>query len=72
MWNLSRPGIDPVSPALAGGFLTTGPPEKSLCNIIIIFLIEAPDMFNKWRNEEMKKYRDLEKVTVISEASQVA
>ena len=72
MWNLSRPGIDPVSPALAGGFLTTGPPEKSLCNIIIFFLMEAPEMFNKWRNEEMKKYRDLEKVTVISEASQVA
>ena len=24
------PGIEPVSTALAGGFLTTGPPEKSL------------------------------------------
>ena len=24
------PGIEPVSPALAGGFLTTGPPGKSL------------------------------------------
>ena len=23
------PGIEPVSPALTGGFLTTGPPEKS-------------------------------------------
>ena len=23
MWNLSRPGIEPVSPALAGGFFTT-------------------------------------------------
>ena len=23
MWNLFRPGIQPVSPALAGGFLTT-------------------------------------------------
>ena len=30
MWNLPRPGIEPVSPALAGGFLTTGPPGKSL------------------------------------------
>ena len=26
MWNLSGPGIKPTSPALAGGFLTTGPP----------------------------------------------
>ena len=25
-----RPGIEPASPALEGGFLTTGPPGKSL------------------------------------------
>ena len=30
MWNLPRPSIKPVSPALAGGFLATGPPRKSL------------------------------------------
>ena len=29
LWNLPRPGIKPVSPALAGGFLTTRPPGKS-------------------------------------------
>ena len=29
MWDLPGPGIEPVSPALAGGFLTTAPPEKS-------------------------------------------
>ena len=28
MWNLPQPGIKPVSPAIAGGFLTTGPPGK--------------------------------------------
>ena len=28
MWNLSRSMIKPVSPALAGRFLTTGPPGK--------------------------------------------
>ena len=27
MWDLTRPGIEPVSPALAGGFLTTVPRE---------------------------------------------
>ena len=27
--HLPRPEIEPVSPALAGGVLTTGPPEKS-------------------------------------------
>ena len=30
LWNLPRAGIEPVSPALAGGFLTTGSPGKSL------------------------------------------
>ena len=30
MWDLPGPGLNPVSPALAGGFLTTAPPGKSL------------------------------------------
>ena len=30
MWHLPGPGLKPVSPALAGGFLTTAPPGKSL------------------------------------------
>ena len=29
MWDLPGPGIEPVSPALAGGLLTTEPPGKS-------------------------------------------
>ena len=29
MWDLPGPGIEPMSPALAGGFLTTAPPGKS-------------------------------------------
>ena len=28
MWDLPGPGLKPVSPALAGGFLTTAPPRK--------------------------------------------
>ena len=28
MWDLPRPGIEPISSALAGRFLTTGPPGK--------------------------------------------
>ena len=30
MWDLPGPGIEPMSPALAGGFLTTVPPGKYL------------------------------------------
>ena len=29
MWDLPGPGIEPVSPTLAGGFLTTASPGKS-------------------------------------------
>ena len=32
MWDLPGPGLEPVSPALAGGFLTTVPPGKSLAS----------------------------------------
>ena len=28
VWDLPGPGLEPVSPALAGGFLTTAPPGK--------------------------------------------
>ena len=30
MWNPPGPGLEPVSPVLAGGFLTTAPPGKPL------------------------------------------
>ena len=28
MWDLPEPGMEPMSAALQGGFLTTGPPRK--------------------------------------------
>ena len=31
MWDLPRPGLEPVSPALAGRFSTTAPPGKPYC-----------------------------------------
>ena len=34
MWKLPRPGIEPVSPALASRFPSTGPPGKSMDNIL--------------------------------------
>ena len=34
MWDLPGPGIKPVSPALAGRLLTTGPPGNSCCKEI--------------------------------------
>ena len=35
MWDLSRSGIEPMSPALAGGFFTTEPPGKPLLLLLL-------------------------------------
>ena len=42
MWDLPGPGLEPVSPALAGGFLTTAPPGKPprlFLKVIIITIL---------------------------------
>ena len=36
MWHLPGPGIEPVSPALAGGFLTMAPPGKSSTRVFVM------------------------------------
>ena len=36
MWDLPGPGLEPVSPALAGGFSTTAPPGKSIHGDILM------------------------------------
>ena len=38
MWDLHRPGLEPVSPALAGRFLTTAPPGKPLPILLSLFI----------------------------------
>ena len=40
MWDLPRPVLEPVSPALADGFLTTAPPGKSLAFFFFKVFIE--------------------------------
>ena len=39
MWDLPGPGLEPVSPALAGGFSTTAPPGKPYTFIFYFELI---------------------------------
>ena len=39
MWDLSGPGLKPASPALAGRFLTTAPPGKSLSGTLDVHLV---------------------------------
>jgi len=35
-------GIEPTSPALAGRFLTTAPPGKSLLEVLNLGIVETP------------------------------
>jgi len=49
MWDLPGSGIEPVSPALAGGFSTTEPPGKpliqsSLSNLLSTCCLCDPDV----------------------------
>ena len=39
MWDLPGPGLEPVSPALAGGFLITVPPGKPEAAILDISVL---------------------------------
>ena len=44
MWDLPRPGLEPMPPALAGRFLTTAPPGKPLTS----FLSRVPCIPTSW------------------------
>ena len=49
IWNLPRPGFEPVSPALVGKFLTTGPAGKSQTSYIFlnVYKCKKKIMLNK-------------------------
>ena len=58
MWDLPRPGLEPMCPALAGGVLTTAPPGKSkteelLKNYICSYC--RGNIFQKWRSISFSK-----------------
>ena len=38
MWDLPRPGLEPVSPASAGRFSTTVPPGKPPLNLLSVLV----------------------------------
>ena len=52
MWDLPRPGLEPVSPALAGRFSTTVPPGKpspQFCIVTQLLLKSMTLVKFKWR-----------------------
>ena len=46
MWDLPRPGLEPVSPALAGRFSTTAPPGKPLLIGYLIYFLDIEQFFH--------------------------
>ena len=69
MWDLPRPGLEPVSPALAGRFSTTAPPGKLRCT----FLEETlQPLFYKMRKLKLKEAKQLVEVCRISVISDLA
>ena len=60
MLDLPGPGFEPVSPALAGGFLTTAPPGKSLeVALMVAFSQKKPFqvILNQPRVREKKRFQ---------------
>ena len=47
MWDLPRPGLEPVSPALAGRLSTTAPPRKPLLYFLEYFPLSTKSTFFK-------------------------
>ena len=45
MWDLPQPGLEPMSPALAGEFLSTVPPGKSEALFLIILIMMSAGGF---------------------------
>ena len=46
-WDLPRPGLEPVSPALAGRFSTTAPPGKPCQGILNVLFSQPREVANK-------------------------
>ena len=56
MWDLPGPGLEPVSPELAGRFLTTVPPGKSYMRVLICTYIYTHLMFLRTRRSQDSNY----------------
>ena len=57
MWDLPRPGLEPVSPALAGRLSTTAPPGKPTITSFGDDRIRCPSQWSKAKRKN-KRYRD--------------
>ena len=58
MWDLPRPGLEPVSPALAGRFSTTAPPGKPRKLFFYYASFPVPD------SDQLEDWTSLKEVAV--------
>ena len=72
-WDLPGPGIKPVSPAVAGGFLTTVPPGKS-CVFFLKKILIKQHLF-KWASMNISQklihmyiWQNIVNITLYSES----
>ena len=67
MWDLPRPGLEPVSPALAGRFLNTAPPGKPP-DIIILNVYEPNKRVSKYvRQKILRLQGEIDESTIAVE-----
>ena len=55
MWDLPRPGLETVSPALAGSFSTTAPPGKPVADNFKENTVKTAGEFGKQRNSCLQR-----------------
>ena len=71
IWDLLEPGIKPMSPALAGEFLTTGPPRKSLSSPFLNALGVHEEEKGKRGTEDRKNIHQSTNGTMLFREQQV-
>ena len=54
MWDLPRPGLKPVSPALAGGLSTTAPPGKPRIYFFMTIFLQISFPYHDFYNDPME------------------
>ena len=64
MGDLPGPGLEPMSPALAGGFLTTAPPGKSQEVNALLNLTIFDSYCHIFLQKRLQKYSDQQRISV--------
>ena len=71
MWDLPRPGLEPVSPALAGRFSTTAPPGKPLILYFYFYVLGRLVMFPVLGEVALCRRRPMEPSSMLASGHQI-